>query len=96
VHSGEKPFSCDVCQKSYAKSYDFSRHNKTAAHIKKIKSKNTDDPLTQNSLVDCGESIKTEDIKEEINEEESVDDPLIILQKTENSYICEDIKEDRD
>ena len=33
---------------------------------------------TQSSFVDCGEFIKEEDIKEEIKEEESVDDPLTI------------------
>ena len=32
----------------------------------------------QTSFVDCGEGIKGEDIKEEIKEEESVDDPLSI------------------
>ena len=59
-----------------------------------MKSKNGIIPPTQSSFVDCGESIKIEDIKEEINEEEAVDDPLIIHQKTENSNICEDIKEE--
>ena len=91
LHTGEKKYSCDVCQKSYADSNALSRHNKTAAHMEKIKSKNTNIPLTQSSFVDCGESIKLEDIKEEIQEEESVDDPLIIHQGIKNS---EDMKEE--
>ena len=51
-------------------------------------------PITQSSFVDCVESIKAEDIEEEINEEESVDDPLSIHQETENIDFCEDIKEE--
>ena len=43
------------------------------------------------TFVDCGETIKIKDIKEEINEEESVEDPLSIHQKTENINICEDM-----
>ena len=49
-------------------------------------------PLTQANYVDCGEAIKLEDIKEEINEEESVEDPPSIHQEAENSHICENIK----
>ena len=55
--------------------------------------KNTNIPLTQSSFVDCGKGIKLEDIKEEINEEESVDDPISIHQKTESNNVCgENIK----
>jgi uncharacterized Zn-finger protein len=94
LHTGEKKYSCDVCQKLYAQSSSLYAHNKTAAHIKRMKSKNINVSLTQSSFVDCGESIKLEDIKEEIQEEESVDDPLIIHQGIENSNICEDMKEE--
>ena len=62
-----------------------------------MKCKNTNIPLTQSSFVDCGESIKLEDIKEEINEEESVDDPLSIQGETtpdESDYIVAELKEE--
>jgi hypothetical protein len=63
-------------------------------HIEKFKSRNTNILLTQSSFVDCGESIKEEDIKEEINEEENVDDPFTIHQEIENSNVCGNIKEE--
>ena len=49
---------------------------------------------THSIFVDCIESIKIGEIKEEVNEEESVGDPLSIHQETENNNICEDIKEE--
>ena len=90
----ENPYPCDFCQKSYAQNVDLSRHYKTAAHITRIKSKNTNLPYTQSSFVDCDKSIK-KDIKEEIKEEESVDDPSSLIYSTE-SYIKEEIKEEVD
>ena len=47
-------------------------------HLKKIESRSKDSSSYINNYVDCGESIKAEDIKEEINDEESVEDPLDI------------------
>jgi uncharacterized Zn-finger protein len=61
LHTGENHFSCDVCQKSYAQSSGLYKHNKTAAHIKRMKSKNINIPITQTSFVDCGGTIKVLD-----------------------------------
>ena len=46
---------------------------------------NVDFSVNTNSYVDCGEAIKVETIKEEINEEESVEDPLFIHDESVNS-----------
>ena len=80
MHTGEKP-----CQKSFTTSSDLSRHNKTASHFVRMKSKNTNIPITLSCFVDFGESIKEEDIKEEIKEEGSVDDPLSIQEGNRRS-----------
>ena len=96
MHTGEKKYSCDVCQKSYSQSSSLST-DKTAAHIKRMKIKNLNVSLTQSSFVDCGESIKTENIKKEINEEESVDDPLSIQEgerRSESDNIFTEVKEE--
>ena len=60
-------------------------------HIERMKSKNTNIPFTQSNFVDCGETIKEEDIKEEIKDVVSVEDPLTIHHEIENSNICENI-----
>ena len=60
-----------------------------------MKKKVTNIPLTQSSFIDCGESIKLEEIKEEIKEEESVHDPSFQIYSTEN-YIKQEIKQELD
>ena len=59
--------------------------------------KNTSTLSTQDTFIDCGEAIKVEDIKEEINEEESVDDSLSIQGETtkdESDNIVTEVKEE--
>ena len=76
--------------RNHAQSSALSRHNKTAAHIESMKSKNTNIPITQSSFVDCGETIKEEDIKVEIKEEENVID----LSPSVDYYTVGDVKEE--
>ena len=51
-----------------------SQHNETNAHIRRI----NDSFISANNFVDCAESVKVEYIKEEIHQEESVKDPLLL------------------
>ena len=73
---------CDVCQKSFIGNSELSKHNKTAVHMKRMKINNIDISPTQSNFVDCGETLKVEDIKDEMNDKESVDDPLSIQEQT--------------
>ena len=91
IHTEGKPYSCDLCQKSFGQSCGLSAHNKTAAHVERLKSKNTNISL---SFVNCADSIKEEDIKEEVKDKESVDDPLPIHHEIANSNECQDIKKE--
>jgi hypothetical protein len=62
-----------------------------------MKSKNINIPIAHCSFVNYDESIKEEDIKEEVKEEESVDDPLFIQEGKgigENDNICIEAKEE--
>ena len=81
IHTGEKPNSCNFCKKSFSTSSKLTRHNKTSAHLNMKKSMIVDSSTNINNFVDCGETIKNETIKEEIDEEQSsVEDPLCFLQ----------------
>ena len=68
--------SCEICQKTFSQVTGLSYHNQTSEHLKRIKSTEIDALSNSNNFVDCGENIKVETIKEEVNDEESVDDPL--------------------
>jgi hypothetical protein len=61
--------------------------------LKKKEIHNFKIPITKSRFVDCDESIKEEDIKEEIKEEENVDDPSFTSYSTE-SDIKQEIKEE--
>ena len=81
-------------QKSFSRSSHLAVHYKTSAHLKRINTKNIEHSSDKSTLNDCGETIKIEDIKEEINEEKSYEDLRSVHQETENSNICEDFKEE--
>ena len=72
---------------------NLSTHCKSSARLKRKEIKSKGSSFNENTFIDCGETIKLEDIKEEIRGEGNGDDPLSIHQETENSNIFRDIKE---
>ena len=72
---------------------NLSTHCKSSAHLKRKEIKSKGSSFNENTFIDCGETIKLEDIKEEIRGEGNGDAPLSIHQVTENCNIFRDIKE---
>ena len=73
IHTGEKQFSCNICHKSFSQSIHLTRHNLTTIHLKRMKSIEHSSSSLETSI-DCSEWVKVETIKEEISDEEIVDD----------------------
>jgi uncharacterized Zn-finger protein len=69
VHTGEKPFECEICQESFSRNFKLSKHKKSLLHLQRLK-------IQKIAFV---KDIKVEDIKKEVDEEEGVDDPLILI-----------------
>ena len=89
VHTGEKSYKCEICENMFTQRGDLTKHKKihkgkTTSHINREKSIDEDSSTNQNSANDCGEGEAVEIIKEEINEEDRVHDPLSIHQSNEN------------
>ena len=89
IHTNEKLYQCEICEKAFTQRGSLAYHKKlhkgnTAAQFNRKKCMNEDISTNQNISNDCGEGNKVETIKEEIKEEESVDDPLSIYQDNEN------------
>ena len=85
----EKPYNCEICEKTFTQRDGLTKHKRihkgnTAAQFNRKKIINEDSSTHHNSANDCGEGKEVETVKEEINEEESVDDPLSIHLDNEN------------
>ena len=81
IHSADiNLYSCEVCKKAFSQSSELSRHVKTTAHLNKKESVNINSSSHLNNSDGWAETIKVENIKEEMNEMEIVEDPVLLQQ----------------
>ena len=71
-----------------------SQHKKTASHRKNEENKIMNSFYNPNNLVDCGETIKVEDIKKELNQEESLMDENTLYEEMKVEDINEEMNEE--
>ena len=91
-HTVEKPYSCEICKKSFSVNSKLTRHKKSGGHVKRQESLDTDLNSNPSNYVDCGEAIKAEDIKiESTNQEDGITEDIIFK---EEDNLIDDIKEE--
>ena len=97
LHTGEKPYECKICEKSFISKSHFNKHEKSVGHSKRKGSQKAQPSTHLIDFVDCDDSFKLEDIKEELNEEGMVYDPLSIQRdrtESESQNIVTELKEE--
>ena len=75
IRTGERPYICDICELSFIHGKQLSRYKKSSTHMNRV----------ETNFVDCWESIKVEDIKEELYEEVIDEDDILNFQEINDS-----------